>query len=181
MLGAPIPAITEIRTPMMAHQDTEYLTAHAVRDRAIRVSRRLGLGSLGRPDPMSSVAGAHRYRVCACAVRQPPLSDFVLDLPPDVAGVSGRASNAISENRCATATTPCGETVIDSTLACDRGYLWDRAAGLNRFLELHRMRAGPQSTPSIHPDRFTSQVSRDFLYAVCNRLARQGNVPGCLP
>jgi CelD/BcsL family acetyltransferase involved in cellulose biosynthesis len=49
----------------------------------------------------------------------------------------------------------------------------DIAPGLDRFLELHRMRAELRNTV-VHPDRFASQVSRDFLYEVCGRLARQG-------
>jgi CelD/BcsL family acetyltransferase involved in cellulose biosynthesis len=44
---------------------------------------------------------------------------------------------------------------------------------LDRFLELHRLRANMD--PAVpHPDRFASRVCRNFLYEVCERLAARG-------
>jgi CelD/BcsL family acetyltransferase involved in cellulose biosynthesis len=47
--------------------------------------------------------------------------------------------------------------------------------GLDRFIELHFLRARLQNAPK-HLNRFASQVSRDFLYEVCERLAERGAV-----
>jgi CelD/BcsL family acetyltransferase involved in cellulose biosynthesis len=47
--------------------------------------------------------------------------------------------------------------------------------GLERFLELHAMRAKMPSTIE-HPDHFVSDVSRRFLFDVCERLSACGTV-----
>jgi CelD/BcsL family acetyltransferase involved in cellulose biosynthesis len=49
--------------------------------------------------------------------------------------------------------------------------------GLDRFLELHALRARfKTSSTAAHANRFESQVSRDFLYEVCERLSKRGAV-----
>jgi len=47
--------------------------------------------------------------------------------------------------------------------------------GLERFLELHLMRANLEAAVT-HPNRFESGVSRDFLHEVCERLSKRGAV-----
>jgi CelD/BcsL family acetyltransferase involved in cellulose biosynthesis len=51
----------------------------------------------------------------------------------------------------------------------------DVRRGIERFLELHAKRAAMRGTVE-HPDHFTGKVSREFLYAVCARLAALGAV-----
>src|ERR1700676_1548220 len=48
-------------------------------------------------------------------------------------------------------------------------------AAVDQFLALHIMRARVDP-PVMHPNRFASQVSRDFLYEVCERLAERRTV-----
>jgi CelD/BcsL family acetyltransferase involved in cellulose biosynthesis len=49
------------------------------------------------------------------------------------------------------------------------------AAGIERFFELHSMRA--HVTGGVpHPDRFTKLTFRDFLHEVCQRFAASGNL-----
>jgi CelD/BcsL family acetyltransferase involved in cellulose biosynthesis len=47
--------------------------------------------------------------------------------------------------------------------------------GLDRYLALHTMRANA-THKVVHPDRFASRISREFLYAICDRLAARGAV-----
>jgi len=46
---------------------------------------------------------------------------------------------------------------------------------LDRFIELHALRAGLKGTV-LHPNRFAGHVERNFLYAVCERLSRNGTL-----
>lgn len=46
-------------------------------------------------------------------------------------------------------------------------------AALDRFLELHTLRAN-SADMAEHPNYFSTEVSRRFLYAVCDRLAARG-------
>jgi CelD/BcsL family acetyltransferase involved in cellulose biosynthesis len=48
-------------------------------------------------------------------------------------------------------------------------------SGIERFLELHAKRAAMRGTVE-HPDHFTGKASREFLFAVCARLAALGAV-----
>jgi CelD/BcsL family acetyltransferase involved in cellulose biosynthesis len=49
------------------------------------------------------------------------------------------------------------------------------AGALERFLDLHVKRAELRNTV-VHPNRFESRVSREFLFEVCERLAQRGTL-----
>jgi len=164
MLGAD-PAITEIPTPLVA-PGYGALAARAARDlfsdrgewdwihwSGLNEELRQGLG------------GGPRLSW------QEPLSDFVLDLPPSWQEFKSLLKRNISESlrHCYNSLRRAGHRFELQVIADPA----DIAPGLDRFLELHRARAELRNTV-IHPDRFASQVSRDFLYEVCGRLARQG-------
>jgi CelD/BcsL family acetyltransferase involved in cellulose biosynthesis len=99
------------------------------------------------------------------------LSDFVLDLPPTWEEFRPLLKRNIRESlrHCYNSLRRAGHPFELQVIADPAGI----APGLDRFLELHRMRAELRNTV-VHPDRFATQVSRDFLYEVCGRLAQQG-------
>jgi CelD/BcsL family acetyltransferase involved in cellulose biosynthesis len=166
LMGAD-PAITEIRTPMVA-AGYEHLAAHAVRDALSKVRdwdwiHWSGLGG----------AFAEALTADKALQWQAPLSDFVLDLPRSWEEFRSGLKRNIRESlrHCYNSLKRDGLEfefeVIEQPEAVRRG--------LTQFLKLHRKRASLTHTV-IHPDRFASQVSRDFLYAVCDRLAARGSV-----
>ena len=48
--------------------------------------------------------------------------------------------------------------------------------GLDRYLALRSMRFANAPHKVVHPDRFASRIAREFLYAICDRLAARGAV-----
>jgi CelD/BcsL family acetyltransferase involved in cellulose biosynthesis len=166
LLGAD-PGITEIRIPMV-ERGYEHLTARAVRDSLARISDWDWIHWTGASDEFAralSAGGALRW--------QPPLSDFVLDLPPTWEEFRSRLKRNISESlrHCYNSLKRDGHRF--EFLVCEDP---DGVRhGLEQFLALHRMRASLTGTIP-HPDRFASRVCRDFLYAVCERLAARGAV-----
>ncbi len=164
MLGSD-PAITEIPTPLVA-AGYGAVAVHAARDLFSRLGdwdwiHWSGLGQELREALASEPRLSWRR----------PLSDFVLDLPATWEEFRFGLKRNIRESlrHCYNSLSRAGHRYELEVIAHPAGI----EAGLNRFLELHRMRAELRNTV-IHPDRFASQVSRDFLYEVCDRLARHG-------
>jgi CelD/BcsL family acetyltransferase involved in cellulose biosynthesis len=166
LLGAD-PAITEIRAPLI-DPDYEYLTARAVRDHLAKIGDWDWIYWTGISD-----AFGQALAVDGRLLWQPPLLDYVLDLAPTWEEFRCRLKRNIRESlrHCYNSLKRDHHSfelqVIEN--------LPELRRGLDRFLELHALRAGLK-TPSMHPDRFATQVSRDFLYEVCERLSRRGAV-----
>ena len=166
LLGAD-PAITEIRVPMV-ESGYELLTARAARDHLARVSDWDWIDWHGVSSEFAealSTDGTLRW--------QAPLSDFVLDLPDSWEEFRSGLKRNIRESlrHCYNSLNRDGHR-FELQVATDPGAV---LAGLDRFLVLHRMRANLANTVP-HPNRFASQVCRDFLYAVSARLAARGAV-----
>jgi CelD/BcsL family acetyltransferase involved in cellulose biosynthesis len=166
LLGAD-PAITEIRAPMI-EPGFEHLTARAVHDQLAKVGDWDWIQWTGISDTFAE----------ALAVRgnlqwQPSLPVYVLDLAPTWEEFRRRLKRNIRESlrHCYNSLKRDGHSfelqVIENPP--------ELRQGLDRFLELHIMRANLQTTP-MHSNRFASPVSRDFLYAVCDRLGKRGAV-----
>jgi len=164
LLGAD-PAITEVRTPLI-HPGHESLVARAIQDR---------LASLGDWDWIHwtgiSDAFAEALAVRGDLQHQPALSDFVIDLPATWEEFRKGLKRNIRESlrHCYNSLKRDGRRhelkVIQSPA--------DVPAALDRFLQLHMLRANLKNTVA-HADRFESRVSRKFLFEVCDRLARRG-------
>jgi CelD/BcsL family acetyltransferase involved in cellulose biosynthesis len=164
LLG-PDPAITEIRTPLVA-PGYERIVAHVAQSR---------LGTLGHWDWIhwTGIGGAFGETLAAGGRLQwqPALTDFVLDMPPTWEEFRLHLNRNIRESlrHCYNSLRrdhyPFQLQVIDTLPELQRG--------LDRFLALHLMRAHAESGP-MHPDRFASRVSREFLFDVCERLCRRG-------
>ena len=166
LLGAD-PAITELRAPMV-DPDYEYLTASAVQER---------LATAGDWDWVHWTGISNAFGE-ALAVRgnlqwQPALSDYVLDMAPTWEEFRLRLKRNIRESL-----RHCYNSLKRDHHHFELQVIEDPAKirpGLDRFLELHTMRANLKSTV-IHPNRFANQVCRNFLYEVCERLAGRGVV-----
>jgi CelD/BcsL family acetyltransferase involved in cellulose biosynthesis len=164
MLGAD-PAITEIPTPLVA-AGYGALAVRAARDLFSRVGEWDWIHWSGLCEELrEALAGEQRLSF------GDPLSDFVLDLPPTWEEFRSLLKRNIRESlrHCYNSLRRAGHRFEFQVIAGPAGI----GPGLNRFLELHRMRAQLRNTV-VHPDRFATQVSRDFLYEACERLARQG-------
>jgi CelD/BcsL family acetyltransferase involved in cellulose biosynthesis len=166
LLGAD-PAMTEIRAPLI-DPDYDYLTARAVRDHLAKVGDWDWIYWTGISDAFGDALA-----VDARLLWQPALPDYVLDLTPTWEEFHRRLKRNIRESlrHCYNSLKRDNHSfelqVIEN--------LPELRRGLDRFLELHALRAGLK-TPAMHPDRFATQVSRDFLYEVCERLSRRGAV-----
>ncbi len=104
---------------------------------------------------------------------QPPLSDFVLDLPPSWEELRSRLKRNIRESL-----RHCYNSLKRDGHRFELRVIEDPAGvrqGLDRYLALHSMRANLTHT-RVHPDRFASRVCREFLYEICERLAARGAV-----
>ncbi len=166
LLGAD-PAITEIRSPMI-ESGYERLTARAARDHLAKSSDWDWIhwsGVSGEFAEALNADGTLRW--------QSPLSDFVLDLPDTWEEFRSGLRRNIRESlrHCYNSLKRDGHR-FELQVATDPREV---IAGLDRFLTLHRMRANLANAVP-HPNRFASQVCRDFLYAVSNRLAERGAV-----
>jgi CelD/BcsL family acetyltransferase involved in cellulose biosynthesis len=102
---------------------------------------------------------------------QPPIADFILDLPASWEEFRSSLKRNIRQSlrHCYNSLRRAGHRFELDVITEPAGI----EAGLDRFLELHRMRAALRNTV-IHEDRFAAQVTREFLYDVCGRLARLG-------
>jgi CelD/BcsL family acetyltransferase involved in cellulose biosynthesis len=165
-LGAD-PAITEIRAPLI-EPGFEQSAAHAVRDRLAKLSCWDWIHWTGISDELAEpLARGARLQW------QPVLPDYVLDLPPTWEEFRQGLKRNIRESL-----RHCYNSLKRDNHSFEFQVMQEPAeiqAGLGRFLELHVMRANLTDTV-IHPNRFESQVSREFLYVVCARLAERGAV-----
>jgi CelD/BcsL family acetyltransferase involved in cellulose biosynthesis len=166
LLG-PDPFITEIRVPLI-ERGFEYLTARAVRDGLARIRdwdwiHWSGVG--GEFGEALKAGGELRWEI--------PLSYFVLDLPASWEELRSRLKRNIRESlrHCYNSLKRDGHQFEFQVIEDPAGV----RRGLDRYLELHAMRANATDTV-IHPDRFANRISRDFLYAICDRLAARGAV-----
>ena len=166
LLGAD-PAITEIRVPLI-QPGYEQLTACAVQQYLANAGRWDWIHWTGI-DPVFADALAIRGNLRW----QPPLSTFVLDMPPSWDDFRRGLKRNIRESlrHCYNSLQRDGHPfemhVIDS--------LPELHLGLDRFFELHRMRAEWKNAPP-HADRFANPLLRTFLRDVCERLCRRGAV-----
>lgn len=163
MLGAD-PAITEIRTPLVAPA-YEALAACAVQRHLANSGHWDWIHWCGMNEAFAqALAAGGRMQW------QPAQSDFVLDMAPTWDEFRRRLKRNIRESlrHCYNSLRRDSHgfelQVIEDPLELQRG--------LERFLELHRMRAN-LNTAALHPNRFASKVSRDFLYEVCTRLCKR--------
>jgi CelD/BcsL family acetyltransferase involved in cellulose biosynthesis len=166
LLGAD-PAITEIRTPMV-ERGYEHLAAHAVRDALSKVPEWDWIHWSGLRDEFCEALTAGK-----ALQWQPPLLDFVLDLPATWEEFRSHLKRNIRESL-----RHCYNSLKRDGLSFELEVIEHPAAvrlNLGKFLALHRMRANLTGTV-VHSDRFESQVSRDFLYTVTERLAARGAV-----
>ncbi len=164
LLGAD-PAITEIRVPLIV-PGYERLTAHAVQHHLAQSGHWDWIHWTGISSVFAdalAIRGNLRWR--------PPQSAFVLDMAPSWEEFRRGLKRNIRESlrHCYNSLKRDGHrfelNVIDS--------LPQLHGGLERFFELHRMRAAMQNA-APHPDRFANQLLRDFLRDVCERLCRRG-------
>lgn len=97
-----------------------------------------------------------------------PQRDYVIDLPPSWEQLRARLKRNIRESlrHCYNSLKREG---LEFRLAVHTEEA-DIAGALERFFELHTLRAQLEGTAS-HPDRFRHERSREFLRDVCARLA----------
>jgi CelD/BcsL family acetyltransferase involved in cellulose biosynthesis len=164
LLGAD-PAITEIRMPLVK-PGYEHVAVRAVRD------------ALGHAADWDWIHWAGVRGELAEALSegrdlqwQPPLADFVLDLPPSWAEFHAGLKRNIRESlrHCYNSLARHGHRFELEVIERPA----EVPSAVTRFLELHRMRAA-YTRGAMHPDRFASPVSRAFLLEVCERLAAGG-------
>jgi CelD/BcsL family acetyltransferase involved in cellulose biosynthesis len=166
LLG-PDPFITEIRAPMI-QRGYEHLTARAVRDGLAKVHDWDWIHWSGVSEEFAEALNA------GDAPRwEPPLSYFVLDLPASWEELRSRLKRNIRESlrHCYNSLKRDGHRFEFEVIENPSGV----RQGLDRYLALHTMRANTTHTV-IHPDRFANRTSREFLYAICDRLAARGAV-----
>ena len=163
----PDPFITEIRAPMI-ERGYEHLTARAVRDGLARIRDWDWIHWSGVCDEFAAAlntGGALRW--------EPPLSYFVLDLPSSWEELRSRLKRNIRESlrHCYNSLKRGGHRFEFQVIEDSAGI----RQGLDQYLTLHTMRANV-THGVFHPDRFASRTCREFLYAICDRLAARGAV-----
>jgi CelD/BcsL family acetyltransferase involved in cellulose biosynthesis len=166
LLGAD-PAITELRAPLI-EPGYEYPAARAVQEQMAKIGGWDWIHWTGISDAFASALA-----VGSRLQWQPALSDYVLDLPPSWEEFRLRLKRNIRESL-----RHCYNSLKRDNLEVELQVLetpYDVRRGLDQFLELHVMRAALTTTVP-HPNRFASPVARDFLYEICDRLARRGIV-----
>jgi CelD/BcsL family acetyltransferase involved in cellulose biosynthesis len=166
LLGAD-PAITEIRAPMIKRGYEHMMTA-AVRAALAQVRGWDWIHWTGVNGDLAEAMTAGTPLEW-----QPPLADFVLDLPPTWEEFRAGLKRNIRESL-----RHCYNSLKRDGHRFELVVIEDPAGlrqGLDQYLALHKMRAGLTDT-AIHVDRFASQICRDFLYEVCERLAARGVV-----
>jgi CelD/BcsL family acetyltransferase involved in cellulose biosynthesis len=164
LLGAD-PNITEIRAPLIV-SGYELLTARAVQHQLAKARDWDWIHWSG-----VSTEFAEALTPDGSLQWLRPQWDFVLDLAPSWEEFRRGLKRNIRESlrHCYNSLKRDGLgfelQVIDSAVEVRRN--------LDRFIELHIMRADLGGTVP-HPNRFASPISRDFLYEVCERLAKSG-------
>ena len=155
-------ALTEIRMPLIA-PGYDQVVARMVQQQ---------LGTIGRWDWIHWIGASPAFgRGLAGSAKlrwQPPIVDYVLDLPADWETFRKNLKRNIRESlrRCYNSLKrdqrEFSLVVLDSPK--------DIQGGLDVFLRLHAMRAQLQGTVA-HPDHFASASSQAFLREVCAQLA----------
>jgi len=167
LLGAD-PAITELRAPMV-EAGYERMTSLAVHGALDKVPHWDWVHWAQVSPELASALSASG----AALHWQPPISDFVIDLASSWEEFRKRLKRNIREslrhgyNSLKRDGIAFEFDVIEQPAEVRRG--------LDRYFELHRLRAD-FACAARHTNRFASKTSRDFLYALCDRLAARGNV-----
>jgi CelD/BcsL family acetyltransferase involved in cellulose biosynthesis len=164
-LGAD-PAITEIRAPLI-EPGYEEITAHAVQDQLAKDGAWDWVDWTDVSDAFGNSLNTQQLHW------QPGLLAYVLDLPATWPEFRSGLKRNIRESlrHCYNSLKRDGHAF--ESIVIDRQE--DMGEALDEFLRLHLMRAN-YKTSVMHPDRFSSKVSRDFLYSVCRQLAARGAV-----
>jgi CelD/BcsL family acetyltransferase involved in cellulose biosynthesis len=166
LLGAD-PGITEISAPLIDPW-YEQLAAHAVQDQLAKVGGWDWIHWTGISD-----AFAAALAVAVSLQWQPALSDYVLDMPPTWEEFRRHLKRNIRESL-----RHCYNSLKRDNHCFELQVIEDAPElrrALDRFFELHIMRANLK-TAVMHPNRFASRVSREFLSEVCERMAERGAV-----
>jgi CelD/BcsL family acetyltransferase involved in cellulose biosynthesis len=166
LLGAD-PAITEIRGPLV-ERGYEHLAVRSVRDSLRQVPDWDWIHWTGADPEFAATLSTGNHLKW-----QAPLSYFVLDLPSTWEELRSRLKRNIRESlrHCYNSLKRNGHQFEFQVIEDPAGV----RQGLDRFLALHTLRS-KFSPAAVHPDRFASRICRDFLYAVCERLAARGAV-----
>jgi CelD/BcsL family acetyltransferase involved in cellulose biosynthesis len=166
LLGAD-PAITEIQGPLV-ERGYEQIAVQAVRD---------NLAKIGDWDWIHWAGVSHEFAEALNRDNplewRPSVHDFILDLPANWEEFRSELKRNIRESlrHCYNSLKRDGHQFEFLVIREPE----DVRRHLDRFLELHRLRANMD--PAVpHPDRFTSRVCQNFLYEVCERLATRGAV-----
>ena len=161
LLGAD-EALTEIRTPLIApgYQAT---VARLVERQLALIDRWDWIQWIGATPALARGLGGSAHLRW-----QQPMIDYVLDLPADWETFRRGLKRNIRESlrHCYNSLKRDGHKFSLITLARPE----EIAAGLDRFLTLHAMRAGLEGT-TLHPDHFAAPSAQVFLRDVCARLA----------
>jgi CelD/BcsL family acetyltransferase involved in cellulose biosynthesis len=164
ILGAD-PAISEIRTPLV-QSGYEHLTVRAVRDALDKLPHWDWVHWAHVEEPFAEALSAS-----ATLHWQPAIAHFVLDLPDTWEQFRSRLKRNIRESLRHCYNSLRRDRVAFEIEVIEKPVQVRRT--LQRFLELHRLRATFPHGVS-HPDRFASKPSEDFLYAICERFAAAG-------
>lgn len=166
LLGAD-PAITEIRT-LLIEPGYHVSTALAMHD-ALSPLRSVDWINWGGIDEEFAAALAMRTELRF----QPPLFDYVLDLP-----ASWELFRANLRRNVRESIRHCYNSLKRDGLSCELKIAQEPAAvkdALETFFKLHAMRAGLKGTV-VHPNHFAAENLRRFLHEACARLAARGVV-----
>jgi CelD/BcsL family acetyltransferase involved in cellulose biosynthesis len=161
------PALTEIRNPLVT-PGCERPTVRAVHDALARISgwdwiQWSGV-SEGLAEALTHETAAQCYEVS---------EDYILDLPSSWEEFRSGLQRNVRESlrHCYNSLKRDGHA-FEFVVAREREQV---RQGLDRFLELHAMRARAARGPK-HPDCFAGRAVREFLYDVCGRLAARDAV-----
>ncbi len=159
--------LTEIRAPVI-ESGYEYLAVRAMRE---------SLNSQIDWDWIhwTGIGGAFEQalRVGSNLQYSLPLPYYVLDLAPTWEEFRAGLKRNIRESL-----RHCYNSLKRDGLAYQFEVLTeplDVRPALDRFIELHAMRAALKGTV-VHPNRFAEPLERDFLYAVCERMSVAGSL-----
>jgi len=161
LLGAD-PAITEIRT-LLIEPGYHLRTALAMRD-ALAPLRSVDWINWGGVDEEYAGALARETELQF----QPPLFDYVLDLPASWETFRANLKRNVRES-----IRHCYNSLKRDGLSCELQIAQEPAAvkdALETFFKLHAMRASLKGTV-VHPNHFAAERVRSFLRDACARLA----------
>jgi CelD/BcsL family acetyltransferase involved in cellulose biosynthesis len=161
------PGLTEIRSPLVA-SGYEPATVRAVHE---------AFTEMADWDLMQWSGINERFAAALTRESTPHWyevqQDYVLDLPP-----SWEEFRASLERNARESVRHCYNSLrrdghaFEFVVAQERGEI---RRALDRFLELHALRAGMQGVAK-HPNFFSGQATQEFLYDVCQRFAMRNVV-----